>query len=488
MENEMEMGRVEGTRGDDSLSYDQPFEPMANGRYMMGVVISADGNDTIDVRAAEGPAQTHTYAGLGDDVVNMTFDPMVGFSRGHHARGGDLENSSAGSDTYNFADIDNVDGVIVGRIEDFNPTEDRIQIEGRTLDLANLPGNVRIVEYNGEHNEPGADPQQWLLIDTGAGSIFYSLGGARVDMNGNGTGNDGDQETHFLSNQTTPDFDTLRDVAFDDQGDYLPADATARGGDLISDIDRVASDVRATVEGTDQGDVIAAGLNDDRVEARAGDDSVLGGSGQDTVQGGWGADTIEGNAGDDSLTGGRDDDVVRGGAGDDSVEGWRGDDDVTGNQGDDMVYGNQGNDTVQGGSGDDLVSGGSGDDVVDGGSGNDWVHGGAGQDALTGGAGNDVFVFRDGYLADWDDLSGTREDRLDALDRVTDFVLGEDRLKFTDHGDVGSLDDLTASLVEVDGNAHALLQVDATDERLLIDVAEDVTWATFFVEDSFVFV
>jgi hypothetical protein len=95
-----------------------------------------------------------------------------GHAHGHHVRGDADPQLVRGSDVFEFRDIGDVSGVVVGRIEDFDSSRDRLLIEGQDIGLADgfascdIDGNhIRIVRYNGDHNDPDADPQQWLLIE-----------------------------------------------------------------------------------------------------------------------------------------------------------------------------------------------------------------------------------------------------------------------------------------------------------------------------------
>ena len=76
--------------------------------------------------------------------------------------------------------------------------------------------------------------------------------------------------------------------------------------------------------------------------------------------------------------------------------------------------------TINGGSGGDQIRGGLLVDTINGGDGNDKILGFSGADVLTGGAGNDQFRYW--FAAD----SGIGA----AADRITDFVIGADRLNF----------------------------------------------------------
>ena len=87
-----------------------------------------------------------------------------------------------------------------------------------------------------------------------------------------------------------------------------------------------------------------------------------------------------------------------------------------------------------------VLNGGAGNDIIDGGYGADTIIGGAGHDTMTGGGGDDKFVFQ--HAAD-----GPMSTAYSAMDTVTDFVRGEDKI------------DLHALVNETTGN-HALSYID----------------------------
>ncbi|WP_162171782.1 calcium-binding protein [Sulfitobacter donghicola] len=380
-----------------------------------------------------------------------------------------------GNDTINFQDLDQVSGTVVGRLEDFDASRDTIKIEGTAIDLNNLSTSaydVKVVSFNGGHNDVGSTPQQWLLINTSAGGhIFYSLEGARVDMTGNGGARSRTQEAHFVPDARLPaNLNSLTEVAYIDQVNFVPdtAIASGSGGITYNDIDVNASDVTETISvanntATNNGDLIAAGINDDSVDAGLGNDQVWGGSGHDTVQGGGGNDTlyggtsndvlgggdgadklygdhgndtIYGDNGNDTIQGGLGDDLIIGANNNDRIGGGEGDDSLRGDNGNDRIWGDEGKDTIQGGSGHDTLSGGDGNDRIGGGNNNDRVFGGDGNDRLygdggndkifgdngndilSGGSGNDVFVFRSGGGGD----------------TITDFNNGNNRIDLSATG------------------------------------------------------
>lgn len=405
------MPNIYGTNGNDLL------ENILDGRTSGFGIHAYDGNDTIIARADENVGQIHIWASSGNDQINMEFhyDGSKSYDKGHHVRGDHDGSSANGSDTFNFANIEDLpSGVtVVGRIEDFDASRDTIEFNGTAIDLNNLPSYAKIVEYNATHND-GSDPQQWLLIkNSNGGQIFYALEGARVDMNGNGGANGGNQEDHFVKEDDLPNtLWGLGAVSFVDQKNVVPTGYTAEsGGVVINDYDDVGTDVvdidpvtnenLATIYGSDFGDLIAAGLNDDTVEAGAGDDFVWGGSGRDTLNGRSGNDTIWGGTGADEIYGNQGDDVLNG------------------ERSNDKLYGGVGKDTVKGNLGNDELYGGNGADTLDGGKGNDILAGGMGKDKLTGGNGADIFYFES--ISESQTGSSNR-------DKITDFIAGTDMI------------------------------------------------------------
>lgn len=363
--------------------------------------------------AKNGTGQIHFHGGGVSDTLNhwdnLDFSRITTFSNGHHARSG------GGNDTFNFQNINNVESIVVGRLEDFDASRDTIRIEGEILDFANLPQNVSVVEFNGAHNDAGAQPQQWLLINTPLGGrIFYAIEGARVDMNQVGESNAGTQERHFVMESQLPNFSELKTVPYVDPQNYVPTETEPTDGVTINDVDQTASDVLAKIAGTPRDDLIAAGLNDDFVHGHDGKDQIWGGSGNDTIfggdgsdalNGGTGADKLHGESGSDRLYGGNGSDFLYGDDGNDRIYGGEGWDWLYGGDDNDLLYGGSYNDKLYGGDSDDRLYGGTstdnlagndGNDTLFGGADSDWLDGGKGNDILVGGSGADTFVFRSG--------------------------------------------------------------------------------------------
>lgn len=249
-------------------------------------------------------------------------------------------------------------------------------------------------------------------------------------------------------------------AAFGPEIRIMLANATAS---LLVDGSALSAATALNARGGMLGDTILGGAGADRLDGDAGDDSLSGGDGADRLSGGEGEDVLSGGAGADTLLGGADDDTLegggnndrlRGGSGADSLLGGEGDDALAGEDGADILAGEGGHDELTGDAGEDVLNGGEGEDTLAGGAdddtlsgdgGADRLRGGTGADSLSGGEGNDTLLGEDGadLLAGGagdDVLSGGADADIFTVtlvggaDRITDFVVGEDRLDVSAHG------------------------------------------------------
>lgn len=198
------------------------------------------------------------------------------------------------------------------------------------------------------------------------------------------------------------------------------------------------------INGKKGDDSILGGLGNDKLLGSQGNDTLSGDEGNDTLRGGKGDDMLDGGSGDDSIRGGQGEDILSGGDGNDTLRGGQGDDMLSGGAGNDMLYGGRGNDTLEGGMGDDMLYGRKGNDMLSGDDGNDTLNGGMGNDTLTGGSGEDVFHFNGMF----------------GQDRITDFVLGDDLVRFSGvvEGDMSLSYDGTNTIVSFAGGQTVTIE------------------------------
>lgn len=553
--------RLEGENGNDTLIGGGGADTLVGGNGH-DRLIARDARGTTGLRGGDGDdfisaaipnsGQAHMFGMDGNDTLEMDLTKdsnrfrdgeQIGYM-GHHVYGG------TGADTFSFVNLAAARGTIIGRIDDFDASQDRLMLNGSVLNLNRLPDAVKLFEF---------DDQQWMKIGTHA---YYALEGAR----------DGGAERHFLSHENLLRMQAASqtaEVAFVDQVNEVPSALFSSilsafhlisfGGsrddsDLIgSDRDELVQDTRVrsedqpedltsnrfdggggddvinagkgndTVTGGLGNDSLAGGIDNDRLFGGAGDDLMWGGSEHDRLHGGTGDDILEGGRGNDALWGDLGADVLRGDAGRDRLYGGKGNDRLGGGDdhdrlfgeaGHDKLYGGSGRDVLRGGSGRDTMWGGTGDDRLDGGSwadrmhgedgndvlmgrqGNDTIHGGSGADWISGGRGADrvygggdadEFIFARSHLRDWDTLSGTDEERLLALDRIEDFQIGEDHITLAGFDRTNTVADLFVGERMVEGNRYALVTINESNHRFLVHLDEGETRFTLLHADHFDF-
>lgn len=243
------------------------------------------------------------------------------------------------------------------------------------------------------------------------------------------------------------------------------------------------------VKGGSGSDRIVGNEANNRLEGRNGNDTIYGKGGNDTLVGGNNNDRLYGDNGNDRLYGDDGNDRMYGGNGNDRMIGGRGNDTMYGQNNNDSMDGWGGNDKMYGQNGNDRISGQQGQDIIRGGSGNDVIRGGADKDVVRGESGADVFVFKSGDLLDFDTLSGSSSAaKFRLLDVVEDFVVGVDTIVFDNFSGVDSRADLRCYKTNVDGDLHFTVQVRGTNERVLVDAGDNVSWGQFFNDQNFDFV
>ncbi len=228
---------------------------------------------------------------------------------------------------------------------------------------------------------------------------------------------------------------------------------TSYGTSVISDVE--------DIEGSAFSDSLTGNSENNQIQGFGGADTINGSGGFDTVvyfdatsavnvnlstgvvSGGSGSDSLAsiervlgsrfndvliGSSANQSFLGGFGDDTINGGGGIDTVEyGFVGSG-VTVNLASGVASGGAGNDeisnveNVKGSFFNDRLIGNSVANVISSGRGNDTLNGGAGADTLTTSSGRDVLIFRFG------------QSLRAASDRVTDFVIGSDKIDLLTQG------------------------------------------------------
>lgn len=398
---------VEANQGNDTIHFHEDG----------GTAFGGVGDDVFHL-SPPGVAQVHAYGGQGDDTFYIDTSSRVA-PFGVHIWGGE------GRDKFKFTNLNASDVKMTGRLDDFDPSRDEIWIEDTKLDFANLPENVRLLEYHG---------QAWIMIDE---RVLYTLEGARQVVNDEV---DTHEEVHFIywppewANGVPESYN----LSYPDFVNYFPEpEMTIPDGDLTH------------WRGTDRADTLTGGAGNDYLHGGDGHDRLSGHGGHDVIDGGEMNDLIYGGAGNDSLSGGLDQDTIYGGADNDLIYGGTGHDVLYGDAGDDTVHGDHGHDLIYGGTGNDSLTGGTGNDVLLGGAGSDTLLGGKGDDLLIadgsgsgvegenildGGDGNDTLVGADGQTTE---MSGGQ---------------GEDVFVPTENGEVIIKDfDASADLLDLRG-------------------------------------
>ena len=426
--------KINGYSGDDYLS-------AMNATGLTGIY-GQDGNDTI-IGSVPGGGQIHIGAGDGDDRIIMDLTNDEG-RQGHHVYSG------RGEDRFEFENIDQINSPVIGRLDDFDASRDKIFIEGEEIDLTAPPAGVDVVSYMDE---------QWLRIDDKA---LYALEGAY----------NGGSMQHFAP--LPDDMSQLEVVDWVDQKNFVSKDEINVEELYLNEIEVLGQHGVGT-EGDDW-------IFDEQLNGHNNPTS-------DPIEGVDHTD-LEGSASTYILAGAGDD-VVDAGKGFDTVYGGDGNDYIAGGIDDDQLFGGAGNDVLFGGSDNDLLSGGRGDDRLEGGTGDDTLIGGAGKDEMTGGDGADTFAFEAGDLKVWSDLEGSDAEKYAQLDVIEDFKIGEDSISFGDDMGVSELSDLSIWRVDIEDEGMFAVQIRDTEERFLVnaddDEGDDENWGDMSDEENFVF-
>ncbi|MEO0926320.1 MAG: hypothetical protein AAFY63_10680, partial [Cyanobacteria bacterium J06643_13] len=320
--------RLVGDDGNDSL-----FGGTDNDRLEGG-----NGNDSLyganpnnfEVQLGE---QDTLIGGAGEDLFILGDENQVYYN--------DRNPNTEGSTDYAF-------------IEDFNPAQDRIQLQGdrNSYRLSLYPDGRGNTLANLFYLEPGATPERVGIL------------------------------------QNIPSGLTLDNSAFV----YLtPPSVTP-------------TQLTPTAEATPYNDEIIGTPGDDRLAGQGGDDTITGGDGNDFLDGEDSGDSLLGNNGNDTLYGRNNNDFLFGGNGNDLLDGGN-------NQ--DRLVGEGGNDSLFGGTDNDRLEGGNGNDSLYGANPNNFEVQLAEQDTLVGGAGEDLFILGDENQVYYDDRNPNTEGSTD---------------------------------------------------------------------------
>lgn len=373
--------RITGGAGNDHLIHHR--HSSVGGHASTGLV--GLGGDDILEASVPNSGQIHMFGATGDDwmILDVTKIADALGTQGHHAYGGH------GRDTFQFKNIEQNLSPIIGRLDDFDPTSDRILIEDTVIDLANLPAsivlpsgasiNVRVIEV--DHPEFRAEnlgKQYFLAIGD---RIFYALDGARDLVNGT-SGLTG-EERHFLRADSIALLQSAPTVQYENPMNFVPREFYQDRVDELNLNWNPPGMVVYAETGSKEAAHIFGSKNNVHDMDSSGAQVMYGSDGDDVIDGNSGNDTIYGGLGNDLIAGGIDNDLLFGGSGDDKI--WGGD-------GDDIIYGGSGNDHLEGNRGNDLIIDGLGNNVMDGGSGDDQLHAFSGINVMYGGTGSDLLV------------------------------------------------------------------------------------------------
>ncbi|NJO77779.1 MAG: methyltransferase domain-containing protein [Cyanobacteria bacterium RM1_2_2] len=409
---------------------------------------SITGNDADNVLNG-GAGDDQMIGGAGNDtyIVDSIGDAVI------EAAGGGTDEVQASVSHTLSANVENLTLTGAGVINGTGNDLDNI-INGNAANNA-LSGNAGNDTLNGGAGDDSLD------------------GGTGTDTMSGGLGND----TYFV--------DALADVvneAADAGIDTVQTSLSYVLGDNLEHLTLTGTDaVNGT--GNNLDNVIIGNSANNTLTGDSGNDTLDGGLGADTMIGGFGNDTyVVNEAGDvvteSSLFGGTDtvqssvffnlsttsfvENLTLTGA--DAIDGYGNslNNTLIGNAAENYLYGDDGNDTIYGGDGNDELSGWDGTDTVYGEAGNDEMRGGEGNDELFGGDGNDeltgvnpfeanpgvgeidaltggssidTFVLGSSTKQYYDDgWSGSGKGGFDGYARITDFVVGEDKIQLRDVG------------------------------------------------------
>lgn len=434
---------------------------------------------TSAVNVIEGSAKADTLNGTSndDEISGLAGNDLI-----DGLAGADTMIGGLGNDTYSVDDEGDVVTELSGQGTDLVKSSisytlgadvEKLTLTGSSaLDgTGNTLANV-ITGNTGDNTLDGGDGKDKLL--GGEGDDVYI-----VDVTSAGKLEDTITETKNASNQDTLQlrgtYTATKNVVFTLAANLENLDASAT---VASHMNIKGNAANNTLTGNDADNVIDGGVGDDTMLGGLGDDTYIVDSIDDVVtedsnegidlvkivskvanstytlagnvENGTLANTVAssltGNALDNVLLGNKAANTLNGDEGDDTLNGGAGVDTMIGGDGDDLYYvdnildvvnevASSGNDSVTStvtfsldsdaaanvenltltGAKKANATGNALENTLLGNSGANILDGGAGADTLTGGAGKDVFLFK----------------HSDAVDVVTDFVAGADKIAFS---------------------------------------------------------
>ena len=314
--------RLIGNSGNDSL-----FGGTDNDRLEGG-----DGNDTL---YGANPNNFELQLGEQDTLVGGAGQDLFILGDENQLYYDDRNATTEGSNDYAV-------------IEDFNPTQDQIQLKGdrQNYSFASYPDGQGNTLTNLFYLQPGATPERIGILK----NIPQDL---TLDH----------PAFIYIHNEPQPEFNQV-------------------GG------------------ATPYSDQIVGTSLSDRILGGSGDDTLLGNDGNDLLDGEDSGDALFGGAGNDTLYGRNNNDVLFGGADNDLLNGGNNQDQLNGDNGNDTLFGGTDNDQLDGGFGNDTLYGANPDNF------NVQIYE---QDTLIGGEGRDLYVLGDQNQRYYDDLDPNTE-------------------------------------------------------------------------------
>ena len=357
------LANISGSAADDTITYTDSLDMVADGAAGNDSIIGGTGNDTIlggdGIDTLSGGAGNDRLEGqLGDDQLagGGGADTLLGGDGEDWVDGGDGNDTVLGGNN-----DDSLDG---GAGDDFlfgaGPTgPEQLNQDAGSDTMRGGAGNDTI---------EGGGGDDYYVYASGDGQDLIYDNYVYIAQSPLGHIYPAEQVDGGYDRVQLQDY-TLADATFglvgndlylgfgqDGEGDFFEFDNLIRMQDWLLDDTRI-EEFEFTSDGTIiTDDQLLAAANQVYV-ATAGDDTIngtdiglrfSGDGGNDLLSGGGGAEIIDGGTGNDTVDGGLGDDTVQGGAGDDLVQGGAGDDFIAGGSGEDTLQGGGGNDTFSG--------------------------------------------------------------------------------------------------------------------------------------------